>query len=88
MANIEDMLKNINPQMLSGALGRMEMFLSPEQMNQVRNVIQTTDKGELNQKLNSLNSADLMKELKNNPNLAKQLASNPEIMNKINQLLK
>ena len=88
MANIEDMLKNINPQMLSGALSRMEMFLSPDQMNQVRNVIQTTDKGELNQKLNSLNSADLMKELKNNPNLAKQLASNPEIMNKINQLLK
>lgn len=88
MANIEDMLKTINPQMLSGALSRMEMFLSPEQMNQVRNVIQTTDKGELNQKLNSLNSTDLMKELKNNPNLAKQLANNPEIMNKINQLLK
>ena len=88
MTNIEDMLKNINPQMLSGALSRMEMFLSPEQMNQVRNVIQATDKGELNKKLNSLNSADLMKELKNNPNLAKQLANNPEIMNKINQLLK
>ncbi|MBQ4146213.1 MAG: hypothetical protein IJD36_06280 [Clostridia bacterium] len=88
MASIEDMLKNINPQTLANTLNRMEMFLSPEQMKQVKNVIQSANKGELNQKLNTLNSDDLARELKNNPALAKQLAGNPELMNKINQLLK
>ncbi len=86
--NIEDMIKNMNPQMLSNALNKMNSILSPEQMAQVEKAIKTTDKGELNKKLNSLNTADLQKELKSNPALAKQMANNPELMNKINSIFK
>ena len=86
--NIEDMIKNMNPQMLSNALNKMNSILSPEQIAQVEKAIKTTDKGELNKKLNSLNTADLQKELKSNPALAKQMASNPELMNKINSIFK
>ena len=53
-----------------------------------RSAIKTTDKGELNKKLNGLNTADLQKELKSNPALAKQMANNPELMNKINSIFK
>ena len=49
--NIEDMIKNMNPQMLSNALNKMNSILSPEQMAQVEKAIKTTDKGELNKKL-------------------------------------
>ncbi len=86
--NIEDMIKNMNPQMLSNALNKMNSILSPEQIAQVEKAIKTTDKGELNKKLNSLNTADLQKELKSNPALAKQMANNPELMNKINSIFK
>lgn len=86
--NLEDMIKNMNPQMLSNALSQMSNMLSPEQMKQVEKAIKTTDKGTLNQKLNSLNAADLQRELQNNPNLAKQLANNPELMKKINSVFK
>lgn len=86
--NLEDMIKNMNPQMLSNALGQLGNILSPEQLNQVAHVIKSTDKGTLNQKLNSLNTADLQKELRNNPALAKQLANNPELMRKINGIFK
>lgn len=86
--NLEDMIRNMNPQMLSGALSRMSAVLTPEQMKQVENAIKTTDKGALNKKLNSLSTADLQRELQSNPALAKQLASNPELMNKINGVFK
>ena len=86
--NIEDMIKNMNPQMLSNALNKMNSILSPEQIAQVEKAIKSTDKGELNKKLNSLNTADLQKELKSNPALAKQMANNPELMNKINSIFK
>lgn len=86
--NLESMIKNMNPQMLSNALGKMNGILSPEQIKQVESAIKTTDKGTLNQKLNNLSSADLQKELQSNPNLAKQLANNPELMNKINAVFK
>ena len=86
--NLDDLIKNMNPQMLSNALNRMSSILSPEQMKMVENAIKTTDKGTLNQKLNNLSTVDLQKELKNNPNLAKQLANNPELMKKINSVFK
>ncbi len=86
--NLEDMIKNMNPQMLSNALGRMSTILSAEQMKQVENVIKTTDKGNLNKKLNALNGDDLKKELQSNPELARALASNPEIMSKLNAMFK
>ena len=86
--NIEDMIKNMNPQMLSNALNKMNSILSPEQIAQVEKAIKSTDKGELNKKLNNLNTADLQKELKSNPALAKQMANNPELMNKINSIFK
>ena len=86
--NLEDMIKNMNPQMLSNALSKMRTILSPEQMRQVENVIKTTDKGALNNRLNSLNANDLQKELQNNPQLSKSLAQNPELMRKINEIFK
>lgn len=86
--NIEDMIKNMNPQMLSNALNKMNSILSPEQIAQVEKAIKSTDKGELNKKLNNLSTVDLQKELKSNPSLAKQMANNPELMNKINSIFK
>lgn len=86
--NLEDMIKNMNPQMLSNALQQMSSVLSPQQMKQVEQVIKSTDKGALNQKLNHLSDADLKRELQGNPALAKQLAGNPELMKKLNQVLK
>jgi DNA-binding HxlR family transcriptional regulator len=81
---IEDMIKNMNPQMLQNALSRMNSILSPEQIKQVENAIKSTDKGTLNQRLNNLNADDLRRELQSNPQLAKQMANNKELMNKLN----
>lgn len=81
---IEDMIKNMNPQMLQNALSRMNSILSPEQIKQVENAIKSTDKGTLNQRLNNLNADDLKRELQSNPQLAKQMANNKEFMNKLN----
>lgn len=86
--NIEDMIKNMNPQMLSNALSQMKNILSPEQLRQVETAIKTTDKGTLNKQLNHLNAADLQKELQRNPNLAKKMAENPELMKKLNGIFK
>lgn len=86
--NLEDILKNMNPQMLSSALGKMSNVLSADQMKQVENAIKSADKGSLNQKLNNLNASDLQKELQNNPALAKALASNPELVSKLNNIFK
>lgn len=86
--NLEDMLKNMNPQMLSNALSRMNSILSPEQMKQVEQVIKSTDKGQLNARLNSLTAEDLRRELQSNPALAKQMANNPELMQKLNGIFK
>ena len=81
---IEDMIKNMNPQMLQNALNRMNSILSPEQIKQVENAIKSTDKGTLNQRLNNLNADDLKRELQSNPQIAKQMANNKELMNKLN----
>lgn len=81
---IEDMIKNMNPQMLQNALSRMNSILSPEQIKQVENAIKSTDKGTLNQRLNNLNADDLKREFQSNPQLAKQMANNKELMNKLN----
>lgn len=86
--NLEDMIKNMNPQMLSNALSQLSNMLPPEQLRQVEEAIKTTDKGTLNQKLNNLSTSDLQRELKSNPNLAKQLANNPELMKKLNSIFK
>ena len=83
---IEDMIKNMNPQMLQNALSRMNSILSPEQIKQVENAIKSTDKGTLNQRLNNLNADDLKRELQSNPQLAKQMANNKELMNKLNRI--
>lgn len=84
--NIENMLKNMNPQNLQNAMAQMGKVLTPEQLKQVQQTIQQTDKGELNRKLNHLSQADLQRELSQNPQLAKQLANNPEVIKKINQI--
>lgn len=85
---IEDMIKNMNPQMLQNALSRMNSILSPEQIKQVENAIKSTDKGTLNQRLNNLNADDLKRELQSNPQLAKQMANNKELMNKLNGIFR
>lgn len=85
---LEEMIRNMNPQMLSAALSKMSSMLSPEQMKQVENAIKNTDNGALNQKLNNLTAADLQKELQSNPDLAKKLAANPELMQKLNGVFK
>ncbi len=84
--NLEELLKNMNPQMLTSAMKQMGKMVSQEQMEQVRKIITDADKGELNQRLNHLRAEDLKKELENNPALAKSLANNPEVMKKINQI--
>lgn len=84
--NLEDMLKNLNPQMLSGTLRQMGNMISPQQMEEVQRIIKGADKGELNQKLNHLGPEDLKRELASNPMLAKELANNPEVMKKLNQI--
>lgn len=84
--NLEEMMKNLNPEMLSGALKQMGNMLSPQQMEQIQSIVAGTDKGSLNQKLNHLGPEDLKRELKNNPALAKELAKNPEIMKKLNDI--
>lgn len=86
--NLEEMLKNMNPQMLSAALSKMSSVLSPDQMKQMESAIKGSDKGALNQQLNNLSSSDLRRELQNNPDIAGKLASNPEIMKKINEIFK
>lgn len=85
--NFQDMLSKMNPQMISQALQRFSVALTPEQLAQVERAIKTTDKGELNQKLNSLNIKDLKTQLQQNPQLSKQLAQNPELMSKISDII-
>lgn len=83
--NLEDMIKNLNPQMLSQAMKQMGNMLTPEQMTQLQQMVVGSEKGELSQKLNHLGPEDLKRELVNNPMLAKELAKNPEVMKKLNQ---
>lgn len=84
--NINDMIKNMNPAMLSQALGQISNMLTPQQMQQIQQAIQSTDKGTLNSQLNHLTAEQLQRELRANPNIAKQLAKNPDVMKQINQL--
>lgn len=84
--NIEDMIKNMNPQNLRNAMDQVGKMLTPEQLKQVQQTIGKTNKGELNQKLSHLSQADFMREMQQNPQLAKQLANNPEVMKKINEI--
>ena len=86
--NFQDILSKMNPQMLSQALQRFSVSLTPEQLAQVERAIKTTDKGDLNQKLNSLNIEDLKTQLQQNPQLSKHLAQNPELMSKISDIIK
>lgn len=86
--NIQDMISKMNPQMLSQGLQKISSSLTPEQLKQVEHAIKNIDKGELNQKLNSLNAQDLQRELQKNPQIAKQLAQNPELMSKLNSIVK
>lgn len=86
--NIQDMISKMNPQMLSQGLQKISDSLSPEQLKQIEYAIKSVDKGELNQKLNSLNAQDIQAELQKNPRIAKQLAQNPELMAKLNSVIK
>ncbi len=84
--NMDEMLKNLNPQSLQKAMSQLGGILSPEQMQQVQKTLSGANKQALGKNLNSLNFDDFKQELQKNPNLARQLANNPEIMQKINQI--
>lgn len=84
--NLEDMIKNMNPQNLKNAMNQVGKMLTPEQLKQVQQTIQQSSKGDLNRKLGHLSQADFMREMQQNPQLAKQLANNPEVMKKINEI--
>lgn len=84
--NLQEMLSKMSPQMLQQGLKQVSSMLTPEQMKQVENAIKSTDKGVLNQQLNSLNTADLQKELQKNPAIAKQLTQNPQLMKQLNDI--
>lgn len=86
--DIEDIMKNINPKMLSEALSKANGVLSNEQIKQVENTFKSSDKQELKTKLHNLTASDLKNELNKNPELLKQLTSNPELMKKINDIFK
>ncbi len=85
---LNDMISHMTPEMLSKGLKQMSGMLSREQLQQMEKVIKNTDKGELNQRLNALNTSDLQKELENNPMLAKKLAQNPELTENLSAIFK
>lgn len=76
----------MNPKMLSEGLKKISGMLTPEQLSQMEKAIKNVDKGKLNQQLNSLNAADLQKELQKNPQLLSQLAKNPELLNQLQKI--
>ena len=85
--NLQDMISKMSPQMLSQGLQRISGSLTPEQMREMEKAIKNFDKGELNQKLNALNTQDLQRELQRNPNIAIKLAINPELVKQLNSIL-
>lgn len=85
--NLQDMIAKMNPTMLSKALENIGASLSPEQLKKVEAAVRSIDKGELNKKLGALDSAELQRELRKNPQLAKQLAQNPELMSKLTEIV-
>lgn len=76
--NIDEMLKNLNPQKLDETIKKMRGMFPPEQMAQAEKVLKSGNK---------INADELKKELSKDE-IAKQLADNPEIMKKLNGLLK
>lgn len=75
--NIEDMLKNINPQKLDETIKKMQGMFPADQMAQAEKVLKSGV---------SANTDELKKGL-NNPEFAKKLANNPEVLKKLNDML-
>lgn len=85
--NMEEMLKNVDPNKLNGMLQKLEGVLTPQQMKQVRQTVQGGNPSAVQQKMKNYSAEDLKRELEKNPALARQLAANPEIMNQLNRIL-
>ena len=79
--NIQEMLSKITPEQLTQ--GMAQMGLSPEQMNQVKNAVNSGKSGGFD----NLNLNDIKTQLQNNPELAKQL-QNAEMLSKISEIFK
>ncbi len=79
----EDILKQLTPEKLSDAMRQMGNFLSPTQMDRVRQSLQNIDGAELVQKLKHCSAEELSKELEKNP----ELRNNPELKQKLRQIL-
>ena len=63
--NIEKMLSGLTPEKLEAGLLRLKGVLSEEQMKQVRNVLQNSDKNEIMEKLKGVD----IEKYKNDPKL-------------------
>ena len=85
--NMEEMLKNVDPNKLNSMLQKLEGVLTPQQMKQVRQTVQGGNPAAVQQKIKQCSAEDLKRELEKNPALARQLAANPEIMNQLNHIL-
>lgn len=79
----EDILKQLTPEKLSNVMQQMGNFLSPAQMDQVRQSLKNIDGAELVQKLKHCSAEELSKELEQNP----ELRNNPELKQKLHQFL-
>lgn len=84
---MDEMLKNLNPQNLQQALKTMQTVLSPEQMKQVEETLRQGNREEWKKNFSRFGTAELEAELKRNPNLAAQLRQNPEVREKLNRIL-
>ena len=61
--NIDKILADMTPEKLEAGLSKLSGILSESQMRQVKQVLQSTDKTELSEKLKNVD----MNELKNQP---------------------
>ena len=65
--NIDKILADMTPEKLEAGLSKLSGILSESQMRQVKQVLQSTDKTELSEKLKNVD----MNELKNQPEFKK-----------------
>ena len=62
--NIEKMLQNLTPEKLEAGLSKLNGVLSPDEINQIRQVLSNPNKTELSQKLKDVD----VDKVKGNPN--------------------
>ena len=84
--NIQEMIKNMDPNTLKSTVDQMSAFISPAQKEQLLKVIDSAQKGELDAQLNHVKISDLKHQLSQNPALMKQVSQNPGVSEKLNEI--